>query len=59
MYAIVKKVARPPRISRPTVEPRAEISKYLSKPLIGVRGDESALASAGAVDMAVLPQSKI
>ena len=27
MYAIVKKVTRPPRISRPMVEPRAVISK--------------------------------
>ena len=27
MYAIVKKVTRPPRISRATVEPRAVIPK--------------------------------
>jgi hypothetical protein len=35
MYAIVKNVASPPRISRPTVDPRALISKYRSNRLAG------------------------
>jgi hypothetical protein len=51
----VKKVAKPPRTSRPTVEPRAEISKKRSKAFRGVRGDESTLVSEGAVDMRGLP----
>jgi hypothetical protein len=31
---MVKNVVRPPRISRPSVEPRAEISKYRSNALM-------------------------
>jgi hypothetical protein len=37
MYAIVKKVATPPRISLPTVEPRLVIAKKRSNPPCGGR----------------------
>ena len=44
MYAIVKKVTRPPRISRLTVEPRSVIRKNPSSPLVEPR---PAVAAAG------------
>ena len=49
MYAIVKKVARPPRTSRLIVEPRAEISKNRSKPFRGWVGSEGMPLSGGAM----------
>src|SRR4051794_7430231 len=41
MYAIVKKVTTPPRISRLTVDPRSVILKYRSTPLVAVGADDS------------------
>src|SRR5215211_3163596 len=46
MYAIVKNVARPPRTSRLTLEPRAEMAKKRSSALVGgaVAGPPTAVA---------------
>ncbi|GAA2363081.1 hypothetical protein GCM10010246_63020 [Streptomyces cuspidosporus] len=47
MYAIAKKVARPPRISRETEDPRSLIRKNLSRPFLEGAG-ACCRASAGA-----------
>src|SRR4051794_22850453 len=53
MYAIVKKVAKPPRISLPKVDPRSAMRKYRSSGLLDGGGEPFA-TSVACADMVLL-----